>query len=312
MRVEVEGLGRRFGKVTALDDVSFALPAGRRVALVGPNGSGKSTLNRVLVGLLGYTGRVSLDGVSPRERTPELAARMAYLPQVAPQLGAPVRELVRALSSLRDISPGAVAERADTLGLDLEAVGSLPLRSLSGGMRQKLLLALALASPVSLLVLDEPTGSLDPATRQRFFSAFREATGDATVVLCSHRLEEVRALVDHVLVLEEGRLVHDGPAAAFLQECAAYTLRVRVEGSAADRWLSRQGFRLEVGGLWSRTAPFEEKRELVQGMARELGGALMDLEIEPIERLDLAPLGSGARSTSGKVAELDAWRKRHA
>jgi ABC-type multidrug transport system ATPase subunit len=306
MRVEVAELTRRFGKLKALDDVSFELLPGQRVALVGPNGSGKSTLNRALVGLIAHEGRISLDGVSPRSRTSELAQRIAYVPQVAPQLGAPVRELVRALCSLRELPLQAVAERADGLGLDLAAIASLPLRSLSGGMRQKLLLALAMAAPTSLLVLDEPTGSLDPATRQRFFAAFREAAGDATVVLCSHRLEEVRALVDHVLVLEEGRLVHDGPAAAFLQACAAYTLRVRVESSEAARWLSQQGFRAETDGFWSRTAALEQKRELVRSVARELGGALLDLEIEPIERLDLPS------PASGKVADLSARRRRRA
>jgi len=216
MKVEVSGLTRRFGSVKALDDVSFSLPPGRRVALVGPNGSGKSTLNRVLVGLLGYEGRVSLDGHSPRERSSGIASRIAYLPQVAPQLAAPVRELVRAIATLRDIPVERVSARSADLGLDLEALAARPLRGLSGGMRQKLLLALAMASPVSLLVLDEPTGSLDAATRQRFFDAFDEMSGSATVVLCSHRLEEVRALVEHVLVLDDGRLHYDGSTTEFL------------------------------------------------------------------------------------------------
>jgi ABC-2 type transport system ATP-binding protein len=288
MRVEVQGLCRRFGAVTALDDVSFELPEGRRVALVGPNGSGKSTLNRVLVGLLGYTGHVALDGHSPREREREIAARIAYLPQVAPQLGAPVRELVRAITTLRGIEPAAVAARATQLGLDLEVLAPRPLRGLSGGMRQKLLLALALASPVSLLVLDEPTGSLDPTARARFFELFEEAAGPATVVLCSHRLEEVRALVDHVLVLEDGRLVHDGEAAAFLAATAAHILEVRVEGAPAERWLSTLGFSPGARGWWSRTAAPEQKQRLVQRIARELDGALVDLEVRAIEHIDLS------------------------
>jgi len=264
MRVEVQRLTRHFGAVTALDDVAFELPPGRRVALVGPNGSGKSTLNRVLVGLIGYEGHVSLDGHSPRARGREVASRVAYLPQVAPLLGAPVRELVRAITALRETPVQAVAARAADLGLDLESLAPRPLRALSGGMRQKLLLALALASPVSLLVLDEPTGSLDPATRQRFFETFNRAVGDATVVLCSHRLEDVRALVDHVLVLEDGRLVHDGPADAFLEACAAHVLQVRVEGAPAERWLSDEGFRPGAPGWWSRTAAPAKKRELVR------------------------------------------------
>jgi ABC-2 type transport system ATP-binding protein len=311
MQVEVTGLTRRFGSVTALDDVGFALPPGRRVALVGPNGSGKSTLNRVLAGLLAYEGSVLLDGRSPRERVPEISAQVAYLPQVAPQLGAPVRELVRAVTTLRRVSVDAVAARAETMGLDLDALATRPLRGLSGGMRQKLMLALTLASPVSLLVLDEPTGSLDPATRRRFFDAFGELVGDATVVLCSHRLEEVRALVDHVIVLEEGRVVHDGSASAFLSACAEHAIEVRVDAGASGRWLESLGFREGAQGWWTRTASGDEKRALVRRVVGELGDALLDLEVRAIEELDFSAAGAAERA-EGAAAIIDLASKRRA
>ena len=233
MRVEVEGLSRCFGRVRALADVSFTLPTGRRVALVGPNGSGKSTLNRVLVGLLAFEGRVRIDGHSPRDHRPELASRIAYLPQVSPQLAAPVRELVRAVASLRGIPTEAVRTRARQLDLDLEAVATRPLRGLSGGMRRKLLLALTLASPASFFVLDEPTGSLDPMARQRFYEVFRRVGEGATLLLCSHRLEEVKSLVDHVMVLEEGRIVRDGPVPARSEEGGGRIFDFPVEAQRA-------------------------------------------------------------------------------
>lgn len=286
MRVEVEGLSRRFGEVRALDDVSFELPAGRRVALVGPNGSGKSTLNRVLAGLLAYRGRVALDGVPVRPRSHDLAARIAYLPQVAPQIGAPVRELVRALCTLRGIAPRVVADGASSLGLDLAEVEGRPLRGLSGGMRQKLLLAFALAVPASLRILDEPTGSLDPATRQRFFRALEATEEGATLLLCSHRLEEVRSLVEHVLVLQDGRLVHDGPAADFLEARTVHFVEVRVAGDAAAEWLRARGFQRGATGWWTRAASPAERRGLVPDLARELGDTLLDLEVRAVEELD--------------------------
>ncbi len=258
------------------------------MALVGPNGSGKSTLNRAMVGLLGYEGRIELDGQARRTRSRAVASQIAYLPQVAPQLAAPVRELVRAIETLRDLAPGAVAARAQQLDLDLADLAGRPLRGLSGGMRQKLLLALALACPASLFVLDEPTGSLDPTARQRFFSAFEESTAGATVILCSHRLEEVRTLVDHVFVLEDGRLVHDGPADAFLARHAAHVIEVRVGGDRAEAWLVAQGFQPTAHGWWSRTARAEQKREIVVRLTHELEGELIDLEVRAIEKLDLA------------------------
>lgn len=291
MQVEVEGLARRFGGVKALDDVCFQLPPGRRTALVGPNGSGKSTLNRVLAGLLAHEGRVRLDGMTPRERAPQLARRVAYLPQQAPRLAAPVRELVRALSELRGIAPGDVAARAAGLGLDLEEVARQPLQDLSGGTRQKLLLAATLAAPVSLFILDEPTGSLDPAARQRFFRAFDEVAEAATVVLCSHRLEEVRALVDHVLVLQEGRLIYDGGAGGFLESRSAYVVELQVEAGAAQHWLQQRGFRPGAEGWWSRRASAPQKQKLVREIAGELGPALLDLEVRPLEDLALPETG---------------------
>ena len=178
---------------------------------MGPNGSGKSTLNRALMGLIRYEGEIRIDGISPGEDRLEVARRIAYVPQFAPSLAAPVRQMVRALSALRDMPTARVARWAEALHLDLEAVAERPLRSLSGGMKQKLLLALALAADASLLILDEPTGSLDLETRERFFPLLEEAAPAATIVLCSHRGEELAGSVHRELELAEGRVVYDGP-----------------------------------------------------------------------------------------------------
>ncbi|NIR60424.1 MAG: ATP-binding cassette domain-containing protein, partial [Gammaproteobacteria bacterium] len=112
-------------------DVSFVLPPGRRLGLVGPNGSGKSTLNRVLLGLLACEGEVLLDG-QPAGRREETARRIAYVPQLAPQLATPVGELVRAVTSLRGLAAPAVEKVCRELSLDLGAVRRRPFRSLSG------------------------------------------------------------------------------------------------------------------------------------------------------------------------------------
>lgn len=211
MRVTAQGLTRRFGDFLALDRVDFELPAGSRVALVGPNGSGKSTLNRILMGLFCYEGRVTLDGVAPGAGRLELARRIAYVPQLAPALSAPVRELVRAIARMREMPEERVAALATSLGLDLEDVAHRPFRGLSGGMKQKLLVALALAPRASLLILDEPTGSLDARSRERFLPLLDEHAAEATVLFCSHRLDDVRGRVDRVLELVDGRVEFDGP-----------------------------------------------------------------------------------------------------
>jgi len=297
VRVEVSGLSKRFGELFALRDVSFTLPPGRRTALVGPNGSGKSTLNRVIMGLLAFDGEVRVDGFSARDERVAIARRMAYVPQIAPALAVPAGELVRALVSVRGGDPARVAEIASRLGLELGEVASRPFRSLSGGMKQKLLIALALAANAKLLVLDEPTGSLDARTRERFFPLFDELAGDATVILCSHRLEEVRLLVDHVLVLDEGRLVYDGEAAPILDASLTSLVEVRAEGEAASLWLRSRGFRLGSGAWWVRATTPTEKLTLLPELVRALDGALLDFSVRELDSLELGAGQSLSRGT---------------
>ncbi len=293
MRVEADHVTRHFGAVRALDDVRFTIPAGRRVALIGPNGSGKSTLNRVLMGLVACTGAVRLDGHSPFADRVAVAHRMAYVPQIAPQLAAPVRELLRAVAGVRELRPGGVEAVAHRLDLDLAALGARPFRSLSGGMRQKLLIALAFASKASLLVLDEPTGSLDAQARERFFELFEATDAGATVLLCSHRLEEVRPLVDDVLYLHEGRLAWQGPAAEFLEACGVAALEVWVEGDVAAAWLRERGFRRTAAGPWIRSVAMAEKMKLLAEIPQALGASLRNLNARDLEQLDLGAVPGG-------------------
>jgi ABC-type multidrug transport system ATPase subunit len=228
VRVVADDVSRSFGDFRALDGASFDLPSGSRVALVGPNGSGKSTLNRILMGLLRYEGRVALDGEAPGGV--ELARRIAYVPQTAPSFAVPVAELVRAVARIRAMPVEPVVELAARLGLDLEPIARRAFRSLSGGMRQKLLAALALAPGASLLILDEPTGSLDRASRGRFLSLLDERAADATVLFCSHRLDDVRGRVDRVLELVDGRVAFDGPSADYPERAAEPGGSLRVLG----------------------------------------------------------------------------------
>lgn len=221
MRIELRGARKRFGKVEALRGIDLTIPGGRRVALVGPNGSGKSTLIRALLGLVDCEGQVRIDGPNPYESRVELARRVAYVPQVAPALGASVNELVSLVCLTRGMERGEVRRMAGRLSLDLESIARQPFRNLSGGTKQKLLVAIAFAAHPSLLVMDEPTASLDEDARRRFLELCSELPLTTTVILCSHRLEEVSQLTDHVLALEEGRVRYDGPAVGYAAATSA-------------------------------------------------------------------------------------------
>ena len=292
MRIELSGVRKRFGAAEVLRGIDLVVPAGRRVALIGPNGSGKSTLLRSLLGLVACEGQVRLDGRSPFEDRVEVARRLAYVPQVAPQLSAPVEDVVDLVARTRELAPADIARVAARLELDVAALRGRPFRALSGGMKQKLLIALALASPASLLVMDEPTASLDAGARERFFTLCEELGPGRTLVLCSHRLEELRHLSEHVVSLEEGRVAYDGPADAFLAGRGRAVVEVATGSAEAAGWLQARGFRTGLRGWWVRTVSQAEKRELVPEMARELGPRMNNLLVRDLESVEVSHGGN--------------------
>ncbi len=208
--IRCEHVSKQFGAVRALSDVSLHIAPGERVAFVGSNGSGKTTLLRSIVGLVRVGGRVTIDGIDVALTPEQALARVAYIPQIAPPLDAPVREVVRAFAALRGKTPDDVAGYAQRLGVELAKVAHTRFRDLSGGTKQKILAAMALAAQAQVLVCDEPTANLDAAARKAFFAEVDQRPPDAILVLCSHRIEEVRQLVDRAVLLRDGRLVSDG------------------------------------------------------------------------------------------------------
>ena len=285
MRIETRGLGRSFGPVRALAGIDLAVPAGRRIGLVGPNGSGKSTLLRVVMGLLRFDGEVKVGGLDPRRERLSLAGRLAYVPQSAPALAAPVAELVRLISTVRAVPLAELDRVARALDFDLEARAAVPFRALSGGMKQKLLLALALSSQAELVVLDEPTASLDAETRERVFELFAGLPKTVTLVLCSHRIDEMRHLIDHVVALADGRVGFDGSAADYLRTRTRSVIEAQLRGDADTRWLGDLGFQPGVGGWWRRLVDQEQKAVLLPLLAERLSGALVDLHVRDLETI---------------------------
>ncbi|MCC6157021.1 MAG: ABC transporter ATP-binding protein [Deltaproteobacteria bacterium] len=289
MRIETRGLSRRFGKVAALTDVTLEIPSGGKIGLIGPNGSGKSTMTRILVGLLAYEGRVEMDGLSPRRDRGNLAGRIAYVPQVAPNLAAPVGELVAAIASFRRIAPVEVFRIGAQLDIDIASLAEKPFRRLSGGMKQKILIALALSARADCFIMDEPTASLDAQAREKFFRLFAERCAEKTVILCSHRLEEMRHLVDHVIVLDEGRSSYAGDADRYLAAHALSTIQVRVARDDAASWIRELGFARGAGDWWYRTVDQTEKNRLLPQLAEHLGDRVDNLHIRDLESISIDP-----------------------
>ena len=135
---------------------------------------------------------------------------MGYVPQRAPHFDGSLGDVVEFFSQLRDIDTVLTRQRLEEFGLPLEEHGEKATRELSGGMLQKALLALALAAQVPLLLLDEPTANLDARTRREFLRSLRQVQDDATILLATHRLGDVEAVAERLLVLHAGHIVFDG------------------------------------------------------------------------------------------------------
>lgn len=193
-----------------LAGLDLEIEQGERVALLGRNGAGKTTLFRCILGLIPFSGDLRVAGVDVRTAGREARAAIGYVPQRPPHFDGTLSDLVGFFAGLRGMDAAAVGHRMASFDLSIERHGSKPVRALSGGMLQKTLLALAIAEEAPILLLDEPTANLDPRARAEFVAGLRRVPSSTTVILSSHRLEDVRAATDRVLILNEGRLTFDG------------------------------------------------------------------------------------------------------
>jgi ABC-2 type transport system ATP-binding protein len=187
------GVARRFGSRVALEPTDVSLAAGQVVALVGPNGAGKSTLLSILAGSL-----------EPTEGTVERPERIGWVPQRAAHYGRlTALENLRLFAALERVPP----ERADELARSFDLPADTRASSLSVGNRQRLDVALAPLAAPKVLLLDEPTSSLDPAQRERVWQIARTVAEDGGAVLvATHHWEELAGLADRTLELVDGHL----------------------------------------------------------------------------------------------------------
>jgi ABC-type multidrug transport system ATPase subunit len=210
MRIEVQNLTKTFGDFTALDDVSFTVERGETVALLGPNGSGKTTALKCLVGLtIPTSGTISVDDLDMRTNAGQAKRLMSYLPQrVAFNDQLTAREVLRFYCRLRRLPERRIDETLATPNFHFNGFSDKPVSQFSGGMLQRLGLAVTSLPNAPILVLDEPTTSLDPegAIQFREFLAEMKRQGK-TIVFSSHVLNDVIQLADRVAILVGGRLV---------------------------------------------------------------------------------------------------------
>ena len=249
--IRFEAVEKRFRRQTVLAGIELSIARGHRVALVGSNGAGKTTLIRCLLGEYVHGGRVLLDGIEPRTHRREVLGRIGFVPQLPPPLRMPVGQLVRFAASLCAADPAAIESVAARLGLALHAFRHQPFVKLSGGQKQKLLIAIALGRPADILVLDEPAANLDPQARGVFFELLAERLDSAAMLISSHRLDEVAALVNRVVELDQGRVVLDDRVADLVELSSRLRCQLRLTriDDAFARAIRAWGFAPDETGL---------------------------------------------------------------
>jgi ABC-type multidrug transport system ATPase subunit len=210
MAIQVSNLTKRFKNSVAVDDVSFEIERGETFALLGPNGSGKTTTLKCLVGLtLPTAGKIEIDGLDISRQPREAKRLMSFLPQrigFSDQLTG--REVMDFYCRLRRLPSERIDETLNTPNFHFNGFFDKPVSQFSGGMIQRLGLAVACLPDAPVLVLDEPTVSLDPqgAIQFREFLASLKRRGK-TIVFSSHMLADVEHLADRVAIMVGGRMV---------------------------------------------------------------------------------------------------------
>ena len=211
--IQFNNVVKNFRRARVLDGISLDIGLGERVALIGSNGAGKTTLIRCLLGEYTHDGEITINGLDPRSNRTAVLGTIGFVPQLPPPLKMPVGQLIDFSAALCNTDPKRIHEIAKRLGLDVESILSRQFVRLSGGMKQKLLIAIALGRDAKVLVMDEPAANLDPEARKIFFDLLAERQNEATMLISSHRLDEVSALVNRVIEMDMGKVVLDDKVA---------------------------------------------------------------------------------------------------
>jgi ABC-2 type transport system ATP-binding protein len=226
--IRARGLTRRFGPHVALDALDLDVPARETFGLLGANGAGKTTFIRLVTGfLLPSAGEVEVHGVSPATDPSAVQRGLGFVMETSrlyPELR--VESFLRFCGGARNLSGDALDAALGRVidQFQLEKVRERLVGNLSKGFQQRVSLAQAFLHDPPLVIVDEPTGGLDPVQQREVQDVLRELRGERTVLLCTHDLHEAESLASRVAVLHTGRLVAEGPTAEVLGRVDALAL----------------------------------------------------------------------------------------
>ncbi|MBP5443967.1 MAG: ATP-binding cassette domain-containing protein [Treponema sp.] len=229
--IELEHVSRKFGTFRAVDDISFSIQTGEIVGLLGPNGAGKTTTMRMITGYLEPSeGSIRIDGMDVTQAQVETKSKIGYMPESAPLYGDMiVADYLEYVAKMQGQDPKVkLPELCETCGL--KEVMHKNISDLSRGNRQRVGLAHALMSDPEILILDEPTGGLDPNQVSEVRALIKKIGETKTVIISTHILSEVEMLCNRVIIISDGKKVADSTTQN-LMDSYGHSLRIKMEVS---------------------------------------------------------------------------------
>lgn len=210
MVVEVHRAVKYFMGSRVLDGVDLSVKSGERIAVMGPNGAGKTTLIRAILGFYRLDeGSIRVHSYDPVKERVEVLKHVGFIPQLPPPIRLSIDELLMYVERSSGLSRKRLFAEAERMDLDIERDLKKPFFKLSGGMKQKLLIAIALSKESDLLVFDEPTANLDPKGREKFYDLLTGIKPTCATLFITHRYEEIEGLVNRKIYMDLGRITED-------------------------------------------------------------------------------------------------------
>ncbi len=208
--ININGLTKKFGTNISLDSVTCTFNKNDSIALMGANGAGKTTLIR---SILGYyhpdAGEVLIDGLNPIKDRVKVLQNISFVPQLPPPIKLSIDELLDYVKTSSSINKELILHYANEMKLDVKSNINKSFFKLSGGMKQKLLIAISLAKKSKIIIYDEPTANLDPDARDDFYRLLKQNENEKTILFVTHRLEEVKELVNRQIYMDLGKITSD-------------------------------------------------------------------------------------------------------
>ncbi len=208
--IEVKEAVKKFLDVNVLNRVNLKIEKGDKIALMGPNGAGKTTLVRSILGFYHLdSGEIKVKGFDPIKDRVKVLENISFIPQTPPPIKLNVEELLEYVSKSSKTSREDILKESSKMDLDILKNLKKPFFKLSGGMKQKLLISIALAKKSDILIFDEPTANLDPKAREKFYELLSSLDENISTIFITHRLEEIVGLVNREIYMDLGSIVED-------------------------------------------------------------------------------------------------------